>query len=333
MSKRGSIIIVIAIVFSIQSQSLVSNDKLPYNIYTHQQIEKTYNLRTLLIHRAEVYAARGYINKNKFLQNYMLRRSWYKPSKSFSPKVFTAKEMDYFNRLTVQIEKLKKKEKEVLIRKLKIRLRGRMSIKFTRLSDLDSDGYYDLIAICGKKFNISPRKLDNEASYHYYTRPNNLVLVAMGRTFMSKFPLSNEKFGRAEYVNTFVAGYYIGNGRPQIKVRIHSLPLLAQTGSVHKEQLYFFSLDNNRLKSIFSYEVYHSSSFGNQEKIMEHDVQFKNIKGDSMNELVLIKKSVTRQYKSNPTVFKSHSDQVSKGQKIYFQYDANARVYKQFYKK
>ncbi len=333
MFRKELIIFILIIFFSTQSQYLSSNDKLPYKVYTDRQIKQTYNLRTLLIHRAEIYAARGYINKNKFLQNHMLRRSWYKPSKSFSPKLFTSKEMAYFSKLTTQLEKLKKKEKKLLIRKLKIRLRGRMTIKFTQLGDLDSDGYYDLIAICGKKFNISPRKLDNEANYHYYTKPNNLVLVAMGRTFMSKFPLSAQTFGRAEYVNIFASGYYLGNGKPQIKVIIHSLPLLSQTRSVHKEQLHFFSLHNSRLKSIFSYEVYQSTSLANQEKIIQHDVQFKNIKSDSYNELILISKTVTRTYKTNQTILKSHSDQVSKGQKIYFQYDPHANVYKRFYKK
>lgn len=302
---------------------------LPYSMYSETKVS-TMSLKELVIHRAEVFAKQGYDFKSDFLRKEMAKRSWYNPLKNYNSKNFTKKELNYLSMLTKHVERLKNKELESLTIRLENYLGGRMEVKFSHLADLDSDGYFDLVAVCGKKFPVSEKTLTDEASYHYYTNYNELYLLTIGKNFFSQVKLSNEVKGRAEFINKFETDYFMNNGKPQVKVIVHSLPVVNSNYGPHKEKLYLFNLEAGKLRKIFDFQIFSSFYRDKIEKITQFEYSFKNLTGDGRNELTLEKYLIKRKYKDADSIKKSHSDKKTKLQTLYYEYDRSSRSYRKF---
>ncbi|MDH4128763.1 MAG: YARHG domain-containing protein [Spirochaetota bacterium] len=334
---KKQIIIILSSLFIFTSQGYVKNNAektLLYNILTDEQI-KSSSLQFLLINRAEVYASRGYKFKGKYLKNEILKKSWYKPKNNFNLSLFTDKEKNYISKLTEQIESLKKIILKQKLEKLKSLLKDKVIIKFAQLSDINGDGEYDLVVICGKKFKFKiDKNAGNETIYYYYNGHNELYLLFFssknGSNYFSQSKLTREHFGIAEFISSFDFDYFIGNGELQIKIVIHSFSLNKEIPKVHKERIYLFALDNSKLINIFSHEIYSSSMKKNNEIIENHLINFKNLIGNYLNEIILQKKLIKRTYFNILTSGKSHSDYVYYENPIYFKFDSKKKVYKKF---
>lgn len=300
-----------------------------YTMYSESKVAAM-SLKDLIVHRAEVFAAEGYEFKSDFLKKEMAKRSWYNPLKKYSYKKFSKRERNYLSLLSKYIDKHKGKELESLNKKLSNYLAGRMEIKFSHLADLDSDGYFDLVAVCGKKFPVPENSLTDEASYHYYTNYNELYLIVIGKNFFSQVKLSNEVQGRAEYVNKFESDYFMNNGKAQVKVILHSLPVVNSNYGPHKENLFLFNLESGKLRKVFEHQIYNSFYQGKKEKITEFDYDFKNLTGDAENELELTKYKVNVTYKEADSIKKSHTEKKIKLQSLFFEYDRGSRSYRRF---
>ncbi len=303
-----------------------------YQMWSDYQI-KSSSLRGLIVHRAEVYASKGYIFKDTYLKKQMKKRYWYKPSKSYSFNQFSKKEKKYINKLTKRITYLKKELLSTNQDRLQRYLLNRenMTIKFSQLVDINGDGQYDLVSICGKKYKIRSGQLQDETYKHYYNKSNELYLIVWGDsiygTFYSKTKISAKPFGIAEYVNQLKIGYYMGNGKPQIKVVIHSFPLKNYPDTSHSQTLYIYSFDNKKLKNVFAYETYRNNIIGNQERTIRYHCEFKNIKGNKLNEIVLKKEVRITDYHPQSTYSKNYSEKIYRSQPLYFKYDMLRKIY------
>ncbi len=333
MVKKIVIIIISVIIGQLILYGKDNKIKLPYNFLPSVKIA-TMNLKALISHRAEVLGSRGYTFKNTFLNKEMLKRPWYK--KQDKPlNNFSIKEKKYISRLTKQIKQIKKL---LLIKRriqLKRLLKNSMIIKFDLLADLNANGYHEYIAICSTKFNnISKKKLRQSEGYQtYYTRSNKLYLMVLlknnNKTILSHIKISKMPFGIAEYISDFQTGYYLDNGMEQIKIIVHTFQLKNQVNKKHFQFMYLFSLNKKRLANIFSYPIYSSHIKGDQEKIIEYNVKFKNIEGRKQNEIILSKQITKRNYNYNISPQKpNYQTKVYKGKQIYFVYDKFINAYK-----
>ncbi len=321
------IIIILTIIISININAL---DKKNYKILPDYQLDYL-NLRELIILRAEIYAARGYLFKSIFLQREMKKRSWYNPSNYFSYSDLTKKEIIYINKITKRINSLKKIELDTKISQLKNYLSGQMIIKFTQLADFDNNGYFKLVAICAKPYKIDKKDIKNEASYNYYHGNNDLYLILWGDSSTVATRITNPFIGTAEYLNAFDIGYFMNNGIPQVKIIIHTLPLTHTNNAVHREYVYLYNLEDERWNKVFNYQIYQSYSSGGIEKIIQYTIQFKDIYGSSMNEIILQKYLTTRVYKRTANIYSNYKSSVYKYKPVYFKYNNYKKSYQPVY--
>ena len=329
------ILIIFAIYFLLYPFTLNSkgkNDPPPYTMLSESSI-KNKSLQELLFRRAEVYGARGYIFPNKYFKDFISRKSWYKENQNFSIKDFTENEINYLNQLEERISQLKEEEKENKMIKLKHYTKDLMVIKFTKLADIDSDGDFELIAIGGAHFKNSDQyKNMDEATYRYYQEPNRLYLILIGDyafgDFYAHTQITGSEKNMAEYISSLETGYFFGSSKQQIKVIIHSFPLGKYPPNPHKQKLYFFSLDKNKLMNIFSYEIYHVILEGKHERITQYDVQYKNVLGDFLKEIILKKRVTSRLFRPRNDASLNYRDQEVKGETLLFQYDYKLKSFK-----
>ena len=302
--------------------------KVPYKILSDYQI-KMYNLRDLLESRAELLASKGYIFENGYLKYKMNRHSWYKPSLKYSDKLLSKEEKEYLEKLNKQIEINKANRKKQLENDLKYRISRISEIKFSRLADLDSDGYMDLIAISGQKFTSITKGFDSTNEKNYYLENNKLALHAYGRNINAKIVLFKQMDGIARFVSEFDSGYFIGNGQSQIKLVIQRFSLKENPPKSHTGTLYLFDISKNSIRNIFSHNIYFATNQKNTENIVEYIYQFKNILKYPHNELIVQKKITKRTYYRTYNYYKNYKSNEYFGKKTIYYFNSLSGKYQQ----
>ncbi|MDH5681028.1 MAG: hypothetical protein OEZ36_05555, partial [Spirochaetota bacterium] len=227
-----------------------------------------------------------------------------------------------------QIAINKKSRKKQLLNDLKYRINRISEIRFSRLVDLDADGYMDLIAISGQNFTSVTKGFDSEREKTYYLNKNKLSLHAYGRNINSTMPLFKQMDGIARYVSEFDCDYLVGNGQAQVKLVIQRLSLKENPPKSHTGTLYLFDVEKNRLRNIFSHNIYFATNQKNVENIVEYLYQFKNVLKHPYNELILQKKVTRRIYYRTYNYYKNYKNNEFYGKKVIYYFDGLQGQYK-----